>query len=125
MPGRFVLSSRSSCVTSIETLDQATQLDPHYAKAWARLGSAQHVKQSFHSFRCTNKQYIHFKALELWAESIEAWRTAMLHVSLPGLVSLRKRTSGSGLQFSEGLEKAEAALRRAKGSGREDAFLND
>jgi hypothetical protein len=53
-----------------------------------------------------------FQALELWADSAEAWRSAT--ACLPPLGQFTDTDKRLSLQFSEGLQKAEAALRGKK-----------
>ena len=87
---------------------QATELDPNYAKAWARLGTAKYVSLQ----HCNPQLLDEIQALELWAQSAEAWRSAA--TCLPALDQFTDADKRLSLQFSEGLQKAEAALRREK-----------
>jgi len=51
-----------------------------------------------------------FQNLELWTDSAEAWRSAV--ACLPPLDQFTDADKRLSIQFGEGLEKAEAALRK-------------
>lgn len=74
---------------TVTDAEKATELDPKYAKAWARIGTATH-------------------ALSSWTRCIDAWETALscLPTEQDKLSAEEARLKA---QFQEGLRKAQAA----------------
>jgi hypothetical protein len=88
---KVCLNFRSTRVTALR-YGQATELDPNYAKAWARLATAKHVsKLSIHAM--FHKQICIFRLFN-YGLTVLKLGGQLLRVSLP-LISSPMRTNGS------------------------------
>jgi len=111
MPGRFVSTSFNSRHSFELSTLSGNRNRPNVCESLGKTCNCKICMLSFCRCCATHKPII-FQNLELWTDSAEAWRSAA--TCLPPLDQFTDADKRLSIQIGEGLEKAEAAVRKEK-----------